>query len=98
MIAGQAEENDLQINNVTFTSLGKEHIRNAPAYTGTAIIDLIKIFATATPPRREHWQVAVTFFLNPDVVAARAKTAPEFEIVNPLGLIITDLHESRAAE
>ena len=47
--AGQTEENDVQINNVTFTSLGKERIRNAPAYTGTAIIDLFKIFAATNP-------------------------------------------------
>ena len=98
VMVGQAEENDVQINNVTFTSLGKERIRNAPAYTGTAIIDLTKIFAATTPPRREHWQISVTFFLNPSEVSARAKTAPEFEVVNPLGLIITDLHESRAAQ
>jgi type IV secretion system protein VirB5 len=95
--AGQTEENDVQINNVTFTSLGKERIRNAPAYTDTAIIDLFKTFAATTPARREHWQVSVTFYLNPGAVSERAKTAPEFEIVNPLGLIITEFHESRGA-
>lgn len=98
VIAGRAEENDVQINNVTFTSLGKERIKNTPAYTGTAIIDLFKLFAATTPPRREHWQVSVTFYLNPAEVTARSRTAPQFELVNPLGLIITDLHESRAAE
>ena len=98
VIAGQAEENDVQVNNVTFTSLGRERIRNAPAYTGTAIIDLYKLFTASSPQRREHWQISVTFYLNPDEVSRRAKTAPEFETVNPLGLIITDLHEARARE
>ena len=96
--AGGVEENDVQINNVTFTSLGRERIRNVPINTGTAIIDLYKIFTATTPARKEHWQVSVTFYLNPEEVSKRAKTAPEFATVNPLGMIITSFHEARANE
>lgn len=97
IIAGQIEENDLTVNNVAFTSLGKERIGNAPVYSGTAIIDCFKIF-TAGVLRKEHWQIAVTFYLNPDEVTKRSATFPQFATFNPLGLVITDLHEARAAQ
>jgi type IV secretion system protein VirB5 len=97
IIAGQIDENDLTVNNVVFTSLGKERIGSAPVYSGTAIIDCFKIFATGVP-RKEHWQMTVTFYLNPDEVAKRSITFPQFATFNPLGLVITDLHEARAAQ
>jgi len=96
--AGRTDENDVQINNVTFTALGKERINNVPLYTGGAIIDLFKIFATAQPPRREHWEISVTFYLNPDEVSKRSTNFPQFETINPLGLVITDFHEARAIQ
>ena len=97
VIAGQTEENDVWINNVVFTSLGKERIGNQPVYTGMAIVDLVKSFSTGIP-RKEHWQISVVFYLNPDEVGKRSITFPQFATYNPLGLIITDLHEARAAQ
>lgn len=97
VIAGQTEENDVSVNNVVFTSLGKEKIGNQPVYTGTAIVDLVKVFSTGIP-RKEHWQMTVVFYLNPDEVSKRSVTFPQFATYNPLGLIITDLHEARAAQ
>ena len=97
IIAGQIDENDLTVNNVVFTSLGKERIGNSPVYSGTAIIDCIKIFPTGVP-RKEHWQITVTFYLNPDEVTKRSVTFPQFATFNPLGLVITDMHEARAAQ
>ncbi|HJT69785.1 MAG TPA: VirB8/TrbF family protein [Terriglobales bacterium] len=97
VIAGQMDENDLTVNNVVFTSLGKERIRNAAVYSGTAIIDCQKVFSSGTP-RKEHWQMTVTFYLNPDEVSKRSVNFPQFATFNPLGLIITDLHEARAAQ
>jgi type IV secretion system protein VirB5 len=97
VIAGQIEENDLSVNNVVFTSLGKERIGKSPVYSGTAIVDCFKVFSTGTP-RKEHWQITVTFYLNPDEVAKHSVTFPQFATFNPLGLIITDLHEARAEQ
>ncbi|GAC1699908.1 MAG: hypothetical protein NVS9B4_00250 [Candidatus Acidiferrum sp.] len=90
--AGNAEENDADITNIVFTTLAHERIRNAPVYTGTALIDLAKTFAS--PARKERWQVAVRFYLNPADVGEHSKVAPEFGLYNPLGLVITEFHES----
>ena len=97
VIAGQIDENDLTVTNVVFTSLGKERIGNAAVYAGTAIIDCLKVFPGGVP-RKEHWQMTVTFYLNPDDVSKRSVNFPQFATLNPLGLIITDLHEARASQ
>ena len=97
IIAGQIDESDLTVNNVLFTSLGKERIGSTPVYSGTAIIDCFKVFATGVT-RKEHWQITITFYLNPDEVSKRSVTFPQFATFNPLGLVITDLHEARAAQ
>jgi type IV secretion system protein VirB5 len=98
VMTGQTDENDVQVNNVTFTALGRERIHNVTLYTGGAIIDLFKAFPGAMPPRREHWEVSVTFYLNPDEVSRRSANFPQFETINPLGLVITDFHEARAIQ
>jgi hypothetical protein len=40
--------------------------------------------------------MTVVFYLNPDEATRRSVTFPQFATYNPLGLIITDLHEARA--
>lgn len=42
--------------------------------------------------------MTVVFYLNPDEVGKRSVTFPQFATYNPLGLIVTDLHEARAAQ
>jgi len=93
---GEEPEHDAQINNVTFTSLGREQIGRTPIYTGSALIDLYKFYG-GYPQRREHWTISVTFYLNPEEIAKKSARFPQFEVINPLGLIITDFHEARAA-
>jgi len=93
---GEVVERDAQINNVTFTALGHEQIGRIPIYSGSAIIDLFKVFS-GYPQRREHWTVSVSFYLNPDEISKKSARFPQFEVINPLGLIITDFHEARAA-
>jgi type IV secretion system protein VirB5 len=78
---GEEPEHDAQINNVTFTSLGREQIGRIPVYTGSALIDLFKMY-TASPQRREHWTVSVTFYLNPDEIAKKSARFPQFEVIN----------------
>jgi type IV secretion system protein VirB5 len=94
--AGEGPEYEAQVNNVTFTSLGHEQIGRTPIYSGSAMIDLYKLFG-GLPQRREHWTVSVTFYLNPDEISKKSARFPQWEIINPLGLIITDFHEARAA-
>jgi type IV secretion system protein VirB5 len=96
LTTGQAEEHDAQINNVTFTSLGQERINRAAIYSGSALIDLFKIY-NGYPQRREHWTVSVTFYLAPDEISKKSARFPQYQVINPLGLIITDFHEARAA-
>lgn len=95
IIAGQEEENDVSINNVMFTDLSRERLGKANLYTGIAIIDLTKTFPGSST-RKEHWQVTVTFYLNPEEVTKRSANFPKFATINPLGLIITEFREARA--
>ncbi len=92
---GELPESEAQINNVTFTSLGREQIGHTPIFSGAAIIDLYKLFG-GVPQHREHWTVSVTFYLNPDEISKKSARFPQWEIINPLGLVITDFHEARA--
>ena len=46
-------------------------------------------------PRKEHWVLSVTYYLNPAQVSLAAQTFPQFETINPLGLTITEFHENR---
>jgi type IV secretion system protein VirB5 len=98
IVTGDTEESDVRINNIQILSLGKELIHGKPVHRGTALIDLHKIFSPhASPnPRTEHWTIAVTYYLAPDEVAKKAALDPQYEVTNPLGLVITDFHESQS--
>jgi type IV secretion system protein VirB5 len=41
--------------------------------------------------------VSVTYYLNPAIVNDEARTLPQFETLNPLGLVITEFHENRVS-
>jgi type IV secretion system protein VirB5 len=45
--------------------------------------------------RIEHWGLSVTYYRNPKQISDQANVFPQFEIINPLGSTITELHESR---
>jgi type IV secretion system protein VirB5 len=64
---------------------------------GTALVNITKLYAPrySRQPRKEHWVLSVTYYLNPAQVSAAAQTFPQFETINPLGLTITELHENR---
>ena len=38
-----------------------------------------------------------TYYLNPAQVSEQAKTNPQYETINPLGLTITEFHENRVS-
>ena len=96
---GQMEQNEVQVNNVTITSMTQERVANAVVSRGTALesFDLIYAAQTSNKPRTEHWMASVTYYLNPAQVSDQAKTNPQYETINPLGLTITEFHENRVS-
>ncbi len=99
VISGQIEQSEVQVNNVTITSMTQERIENAIVSRGTALetFDLIYSPRTSNKPRTEHWMASVIYYLNPAQVSDQAKTNPQYETINPLGLTITEFHENRVS-
>ena len=99
VVSGQIEQSEVQVNNVTITSMTQEKIENAIVSRGTALetFDLIYSPRTSSKPRTEHWMASVTYYLNPAQVSEQAKTNPQYETINPLGLTITEFHENRVS-
>jgi type IV secretion system protein VirB5 len=95
--SGQVEQSDVEVKNVTITSMTQETLQGAAIARGTALIAVDKLYASANSqnPRTEHWLVSVTYYLNPKQVSDQAKVFPQFEIINPLGMTITEFHENR---
>ena len=81
VIAGQIEQNEIQVNNVTITSMTQERISGAIVSRGTALMafDLIYSPQHTQKPRTEHWMASVTYY------------------INPLGVTITEFHENRVS-
>ena len=97
--SGQIEQSEVQVNNVTITSMDQEQIGGAVVSRGTALetFDLIYPPSSSSKPRTEHWMASVTYYLNPAQVSEQAKTNPQYETINPLGLTITEFHENRVS-
>src|ERR1700727_3836685 len=97
--AGQVESGDVQVRNVTITSMSEEMVQGARVARGTALLTLDKLYSeqTSHQPRTEHWLLSVTYYLNPKQVSDQAKIYPQYEFINPLGLTITEFHENRVA-
>ena len=97
VVAGQIEQSDVVVKNVTITTMSQETVQGAVISRGTALVALDKQYSprTSREPRTEHWLVSVTYYLNPKQVSDQAKIYPQFEIINPLGLTITEFHENR---
>ena len=99
VIAGQIEQNDIQVNNVTITSMTQERISGAIVSRGTALMtfDLIYPPQHTQRPRTEHWMASVTYYINPAQVSDHSKTNPQYETINPLGVTVTEFHENRVS-
>ena len=97
VVAGQIEQSDVEVKNVTITSMSEETVQGARIARGTALIALDKLYSprNSREPRTEHWAVTVTYYLNPKQVSDQARIFPQFETINPLGLTITEFHENR---
>ena len=97
--AGQLEQSDDEVKNVTITSMSQETLQGAEMARGTALIALDKLYSAqnSREPRTEHWLLSVTYYLNPKQVSDQARIFPQFETINPLGLTITEFHENRVS-
>jgi type IV secretion system protein VirB5 len=96
---GQVESSDVQVRNVTITSMSEEIVQGARVSRGTALVTLDKLYSeqNSREPRTEHWLLSVTYYLNPKQVSDQAKVYPQYEFINPLGLTITEFHENRVS-
>jgi type IV secretion system protein VirB5 len=94
---GQVEASDVQVRNVTITSMSEEMVQGTRVARGTALVSLDKLYSeqASHEPRTEHWLLSVTYYLNPKQVSDQAKIYPQYEFINPLGLTITEFHENR---
>jgi type IV secretion system protein VirB5 len=97
VIGGQIEQSDVEVKNVTITSLSQEMIQGSVLARGTALIALDRIYSPthSHQPRTELWMLSLTYYLNPKQVSDQAKIYPQYEFINPLGLTITEYHENR---
>jgi len=99
VMAGQMEQSDVEVRDVTITSMSVEKIQGANVARGTALVAIDKIYSPdhSRQPRTEHWMLSVTYYLNPAQVSDQAKVFPQFETINPLGLTITQFHENEVS-
>jgi type IV secretion system protein VirB5 len=97
VMGGQVEQSDVEVKNVTITSMSQETVQDAVIARGTALVNIDKLYSprSSREPRTEHWLLSVTYYLNPKQVSDQAKVFPQFETINPLGLTITEFHENR---
>jgi len=99
VIAGQIEQSDVEVKDVTITSMSVQKIQGANIARGTALVAIDRVYSPdhSHQPRTEHWMLSVTYYLNPKQVSDQAKIFPQFETINPLGLTITEFHENRVS-
>ena len=97
VVAGQIETSEVQVRNVTITSMSEETVQGARIARGTALVAIDRLYSpqNSREPRTEHWLLSVTYYLNPKEVSDQAHIFPQFETINPLGLTITEFHENR---
>lgn len=97
VVGGQVEQSDVEVKNVTITSMSEETVQGTTIARGTALVTIDKLYSArnSREPRTEHWVLSVTYYLNPKQVSDQARIFPQFETINPLGLTITEFHENR---
>ena len=99
VLNGQVEQNEVEVKNVTITSMSNEVVAGSTLARGTALVNIDKLFSVrnSREPRTEHWLLSVTYYLNPKQVSEQSRVFPQFETINPLGLTITEFHENRSS-
>ena len=99
VLAGQVEQSEVEVKNVTITSMSNEVVAGTTLARGTALVNIDKLFSARNShePRTEHWLLSVTYYLNPKQVSEQSRVFPQFETINPLGMTITEFHENRSS-
>ena len=99
VVGGQIEQSDVEVKNVTITSMSQETIQGAILARGTALVALDRLYSSqhSHEPRTEHWMLSLSYYLNPKQVSDQAKIFPQYEYINPLGLTVTEFHENRVS-
>ncbi len=99
VVGGQIEQSDVEVKDVTITSMSQETVQGEVMARGTALLALDKLYSPShsREPRTEHWMLSLTYYLNPKQVSDQAKIYPQYEFINPLGLTITEFHENRVS-
>jgi len=99
VIAGQIEQSEVEVRDVTITSMSVEKIQGANIARGTALVAIDKVYSPdhSRQPRTEHWMLSITYYLNPEQVSQQAQIFPQFEMINPLGLTITQFHQNEVS-
>ncbi len=99
VLGGQVEQSDVEVRDVTITSMSEETVSGAKFAKGTALVSIDKLYSPrfSRQPRIEHWILSITYYLNPAIVNDESRIFPQFETINPLGLVITEFHENRAS-
>ncbi|WP_260705704.1 VirB8/TrbF family protein [Edaphobacter flagellatus] len=99
VVSGQVESSDVQVRDVTITSMSEEMVQGVKIARGTALVTLDKVYSqqNSRNPRTEHWMLSVTYYLDPKQVNDQAKIFPQYEFINPLGLTVTEFHENRVS-
>lgn len=99
VVSGQIEQSDVDVRDVTITSMSVQKIQGANMAQGTALVAIDRIYSPdhSRQPRTEHWMLSVTYFLNPAQVSQQAQIFPQFETINPLGLTITQFHQNEVS-
>src|SRR5580698_3279017 len=79
VMAGQIEQSDVEVKNVTITSMSQETVQGATIARGTALVAIDKLYSptNSREPRKEHWVLSVTYYLNPKQVSDQAKVFPQ---------------------
>ncbi len=97
--AGQIESSDVQVQNVTITTMSEEMVQGTRIARGTALMTLDRFYSpqNSHEPRTEHWLLSITYYLNPKQVSDQSRVFPQYEFINPLGLTITEFHENRVS-
>jgi type IV secretion system protein VirB5 len=97
VVGGQVEQSDVEVKNVTITTMSEETVQGTTIARGTALVTIDKLYSqrNSREPRTEHWILSVTYYLNPKQVSDQARIFPQFETINPLGMTITEFHENR---
>lgn len=99
VMSGRIEQSGVDVRDVTITSMSVETVSGAKLAKGTALVGIDKLYSPrhSRQPRTEHWVVSVTYYVNPAIVNDESRTLPQFETLNPLGLVITEFHENRVS-